>query len=61
VPANTFEQKFVLRQQEMAVALRPGQDELLKTVNDFVARNTANGELNKLYVKWLESDLPKMQ
>lgn len=61
VPANTFEQKFVLRQQEMAVAMRPGQDALLKAVNDFVAKNTANGELNKLYVKWLESELPKMQ
>src|SRR6476660_2419823 len=31
-PANTFEDKFVLRQQVMAVALRPGQDDLLKTV-----------------------------
>jgi polar amino acid transport system substrate-binding protein len=61
VPANTFEDKFVLKQQEMAVAMRPGQAELMKTVNDFVARNTANGELNKLYHKWLERDLPKMQ
>ena len=61
VPANTFEDKFVLKQQEMAVALRPGQADLLKTVNDFVARNTANGELNKLYRKWLERDLPKLQ
>jgi polar amino acid transport system substrate-binding protein len=61
VPADTFEQKFVLRQQEMAVAIRPGQDALLKSVNEFVAKNTANGELNKLYKKWLETDLPKMQ
>ncbi len=60
VPAGTFEDKFVLRQQEMAVAMRPGQAELLKTVNDFVTRNTANGELNKLYRKWLERDLPAM-
>ena len=58
---NTFEPKFVLKQQEMAVAMRPGQDALLKSVNDFVAKNTANGELNKLYRKWLETDLPKMQ
>lgn len=58
---GTFEPKFVLKQQEMAVAMRPGQDALLKSVNDFVARNTANGELNKLYRKWLETDLPKMQ
>ena len=59
-PANTYEDKFVLRQQVMAVALRPGQDDLLKTVNDFVARNKANGELNKLYQKWLGTDFPAM-
>jgi polar amino acid transport system substrate-binding protein len=58
---GVFEPKFVLRQQEMAVAMRPGQPELLKAVNDFVAKNTANGELNKLYNKWLGADLPKMQ
>ena len=57
---GAFEPKFVLKQQEMAVALRPGQDDLLKTVNDFVVKNTQNGELNKLYHKWLETDLPKM-
>lgn len=60
VPANTFEQKFVLKQQEMAVALRPGDTDLMKAVNDFVVKNTQNGELNKLYHKWLETDLPKM-
>lgn len=42
------------------VAMRQGQNDLEKTVNDFVARNTANGELNKLYVKWLQADLPTM-
>ncbi|SFB75694.1 amino acid ABC transporter substrate-binding protein, PAAT family [Polaromonas sp. OV174] len=60
-PANTFENKFLLRQQVMGVAMRPGQAELLKTVDDFVARNSANGELNKLYQKWLGTDLPKLQ
>ncbi|HEY1231533.1 MAG TPA: transporter substrate-binding domain-containing protein, partial [Ramlibacter sp.] len=58
---NTYEPKFVLRQQEMAVAMRPGQEPLLKAVNAFVQKNTANGELNKLYRKWLHADLPKMQ
>ena len=61
VPANTFEEKLTLRQQVMGVAMRPGQDDLLKNVNEFVARNTANGELSKLYRKWLGTDLPKMQ
>ncbi|NML48527.1 transporter substrate-binding domain-containing protein [Ramlibacter sp. G-1-2-2] len=58
---GVYEPKFTLKQQEMAVALRPGQEDLLKAVNDFVAKNTANGELNKLYRKWLDTDLPKMQ
>lgn len=59
-PANSFENKFVLRQQVMAAALRPGQTDFLKAVNAFIDRNTANGELNKLYHKWLETDLPAM-
>jgi polar amino acid transport system substrate-binding protein len=50
----------VLKQQEMAVALRPADTDLLKAVNDFVVKNTQDGELNKLYHKWLETDLPKM-
>ncbi|MET3495801.1 transporter substrate-binding domain-containing protein [Variovorax boronicumulans] len=61
VPAGTYENKFTLVQQSMGIAMRPGQEELTKAVNDFVAKNTANGELNKLYQKWLQADLPKMQ
>lgn len=61
VPPDTYEQKLVLRQQVMGIVMRPGQDELLKNVDEFVAKNTANGELNKLYQKWLQTDLPKMQ
>jgi polar amino acid transport system substrate-binding protein len=60
-PADTFEQKFVLRQQVMAVALRPNEPELLKAVNEFIERNKANGELNKLYQKWLGTDLPELK
>ena len=59
-PANTFENKFVLRQQVMGIVTRPGQTEFMKTLNDFVARNKANGELGKLYQKWLGTDFPTM-
>jgi polar amino acid transport system substrate-binding protein len=59
--AGQYEPKFTLKQQEMAIAMRPGQEALLKSVNDFVTKETASGELNKLYRKWLETDLPKMQ
>lgn len=61
VPAGTYENKFTLVQQSMGIAMRPGQEELTKAVNEFVQKNTANGELNKLYQKWLQADLPKMQ
>jgi polar amino acid transport system substrate-binding protein len=57
---DAFENKFVLRQQFMAVAMRQGQPDLLKGMNDFVAKNTANGELGKLYVKWLQTELPAL-
>jgi polar amino acid transport system substrate-binding protein len=60
-PANTYEEKFVLRQQVMAMAMRPGQTELDKAVNDFIEKNKANGELDKLYQKWLGTKLPAMQ
>jgi polar amino acid transport system substrate-binding protein len=59
-PANTFEDKFVVRQQFMAMALRPDEDEMLKVLNDFITRNKANGELGKLYRKWLDTDLPAL-
>ncbi|MDM8358183.1 transporter substrate-binding domain-containing protein [Pandoraea communis] len=56
-----FEPKFNLLQQAMGIAMRLNQPELLAAVNDFVTRNTVNGELNKRYRKWLETDLPKLE
>ena len=60
-PAGMFENKFNLVQQNMGIAMRPGQAELEKTVNDFVAKRSADGELNKLYQKWLGADLPSFK
>ncbi len=57
---DAYENKLVLRQQFMAVAMRQGQPDLLATMNDLITRNTSNGELNKLYQKWLQSPLPAM-
>lgn len=57
---DAYENKLVLRQQFMAPAMRLGQNDLLKNVNAFVAKYTDNGELSKLYVKWLGTELPKM-
>lgn len=59
-PANRFENKFQLLQQNMAVALRPGQEPLAAAINAAIDKNVANGELNKLYQKWIGADLPKL-
>lgn len=56
---NAFENKFVLRQQEMGIAMRPGQEELLKAVNAFVDKHRAS-ELNAHYKKWLGTDFPSL-
>lgn len=57
---DTYENKLVLREQFMAVAMRQGQADLEKTVNAFIEKNLANGELNKLYQKWLQASLPAL-
>ncbi len=60
VPPHTYEDKFILRQQVMAVAMRKDEPALLKAVNEFIDHNIANGELSKLYEKWLGTPLPKL-
>jgi len=55
-----FENKLILRQQHMAIAMRHDQPTLLAAVNAFVAEHIANGELNRLSRKWLGADLPEL-
>jgi polar amino acid transport system substrate-binding protein len=57
---DTHETKLVLRQQYMAPAMRLGQPDMLKGVDTFVGKYVDNGELNKLYQKWLQTDLPTL-
>lgn len=57
---DQFENKFVLLQQEMAVAMRPGEPNTVKTINELVDKNIQNGEFSKLYQKWLGSPLPEL-
>ncbi|MCC2596508.1 transporter substrate-binding domain-containing protein [Pusillimonas sp. MFBS29] len=58
---NRFENKFVLLQQEMAVAMRPGEPNTLKAVNEAVDKNIQNGEFSKLFEKWLGTPLPELK
>jgi polar amino acid transport system substrate-binding protein len=61
VAPGRFDTKLTLREQVHGIALRPGQDELLKAVNDFIAKEKASGELNTMYKKWLGTDLPELK
>ena len=58
---NRFDNKFVLVQQEMAVAIRPDDVETVKAFNDLIDTNIKNGEFSKLYQKWLGSPLPALK
>jgi polar amino acid transport system substrate-binding protein len=58
---NRFDNKFVLLQQEMAVAMRPGEPKTLKTMNELVEKNIKNGEFSQLYQKWLGTPLPALK
>jgi polar amino acid transport system substrate-binding protein len=61
IAPGQFESKLTLREQVHGIALRPGQDELLKAVNAFIAEQQASGALNATFKKWLGTDLPELK
>jgi len=60
VPNHQFEHKFFITRQYMGVAMRPGQKELNTYVNAFIDEIRANGELSKIYRKYIGEDLPEL-
>lgn len=58
---NRFANKFVLLQQEMAVAMRPGEPKTLEAVNKLIDKNIQDGEFSKLFQKWLGAPLPELK
>ncbi|MDB5513067.1 MAG: transporter substrate-binding protein [Enterovirga sp.] len=60
-PKGAFDTKITLREQVHGIALRPGQDDLMKAVNAFVAQQAASGALNTTFRKWLNTDLPELK
>jgi polar amino acid transport system substrate-binding protein len=54
-----FDTKFSLRQQSQAIAVRPGSDELLAHINDFLSRVKQDGSLNALHEEWVGGPLPE--
>ncbi|MGA0594169.1 transporter substrate-binding domain-containing protein [Enterovirga sp. CN4-39] len=60
-PKGAFDTKITLREQVHGIALRPGQDDLMKAVNSFIAQQRESGQLNATFKKWLNTDLPDLK
>jgi polar amino acid transport system substrate-binding protein len=54
-----FDTKFSLQQQSQGIVTRPGQDEMMAYINDFLDRIKESGELNALHEEWLDAPLPE--
>ena len=52
--------KMVFKRQPNAIALRPGQEELLAWTNKFIETVKSNGELEAIHKKWLGTGLPDL-
>lgn len=60
-PARNLEVKFVVKMQPLAIGLRKNDAELMNWVNGWIEKNTANGELNKIYTRHMGIGLPDMK
>lgn len=59
IAPDRFDTKFSLQQQSQAIAVRPGSDDLLAYINDFLVRVKADGRLNALHEEWVGGPLPE--
>ena len=52
VPALGVETKFVMQSFPLGIGLRKGETKLHAWINDWVAKNTANGKLTEIYKRF---------
>jgi polar amino acid transport system substrate-binding protein len=57
-PQRPFEPKIVLRNLDLAIGVKKGEERLLAKANEWVTANLRNGKLNDIYKKHHGSDLP---
>lgn len=53
-----FDIKFPMREMQQAIAIRPGNDELLAHIDAFLVKIKESGELSAISEKWVEAPLP---
>jgi polar amino acid transport system substrate-binding protein len=59
-PHKGFETKLVMRVNYLAIGVRRGQTGLLQWLNTFVYFHMQNGDLPKIYKKYIGTDLPPL-
>ena len=59
-PEKQLETKFVTRLSPYGIGIRRGDPDLLRWVNTFVFFHRNNGDLAKIYEKWVGSPLPDL-
>ncbi len=57
-PQRPFEQKIVLRNLDLAVGVKKGEERMVAKLDEWVTANLKNGKLNDIYKKYHGSDLP---
>jgi polar amino acid transport system substrate-binding protein len=57
-PDKQMEVKFVMKVNLLAMGLRKGEDKLKARIDEWVAANLQNGQLNAVYKKFHGADLP---
>ena len=60
-PAKNLEVKFMVSATPLAIGMRKNEPELMNWVNTWIAKNTVNGELNKIYKQHMGIELPDMK
>lgn len=57
-PEKGFEIKYVVRRSWSAIGMRRGDPDLLQWVNTFIFIHSQNGDLKRIYEKWIELPFP---
>lgn len=61
MPAKNLEIKFIVKVQPLAIGMRKNDTEVANWINTWVDKNTTNGQLNQIYMKWMGLPLPDMK
>ncbi|RYY81307.1 MAG: transporter substrate-binding domain-containing protein [Comamonadaceae bacterium] len=59
-PNRELETKFVVKEFQLGIGMRKGEDRLLAWVNDWVKANRANGKLGAIFKKHHGAELPPL-